>query len=204
MKFKWCRWLFRAVLVLVLLVLAGTVVIVVDGLCDELGMADVAVVLGSKVELNGKPSARLQARLDRTVKLYGEQRFPWIIVSGGRGREGFDEAVVMRDYLVAKGLPPAAILLDSEGINTLATARNTAVIARQRGFKKVLVVSQYFHLPRCRLAMQQCGFDEVYAAHAKFFEWRDVYSSLREAVGYLAYGWRAMQAPKSATGEGRQ
>lgn len=73
-----------------------TIIIVTDGLNDELEVVDVAVVLGNKVELNGQPSDRLQARLDKAVKLYEEDFFKYIIVSGGKGKEGLDEAEVMR------------------------------------------------------------------------------------------------------------
>lgn len=189
-RFPWLRRLLLLALSGGLLLLAATVVLVIDGLCDEPGAADVAIVLGNKVELDGKPSARLRARLDRTVELYREQKCPWIITSGGVGKEGFDEAVVMRDYLVAAGVPRDRILVDSLGLTTGATAANAAMLAKTHGFHSALVVSQYFHMPRCRLALQRAGFAPVYTAHARYFEWRDVYSSLREAVGYGVYWWR--------------
>ena len=77
----------------------ATGILVTAGLRDQLGKADIALVLGSKVELDGKPSTRLRARLDRTLELYRAGYFPAIIASGGLGKERFDEAVVMRDYL---------------------------------------------------------------------------------------------------------
>jgi vancomycin permeability regulator SanA len=173
------RWLIGAFAVPVILLLAGTALIVVD----DLGTADVAVVLGSKVELDGKPSARLRARLDRTLEIYRQNLCPWIITSGGVGKEGFDEAAVMRDYLAANGVPRDRILVDSLGINT-------ARLAREHGFRAVIVVSQYFHLPRSELALRRNGFSTVHTAHARWFEWRDVYSSVREAVGYVVYWYR--------------
>src|SRR5580704_13458675 len=96
--------LFSLAVILATLVI-GTVVLVVSGLCDDLGKADVGLVLGSKVESDGTPSARLRARLDRTLELYRAGYFPAVIVSGGIGKEGYDEAAVMRDYLVARGVP---------------------------------------------------------------------------------------------------
>ncbi len=140
--------------------------------------------------MNGRPSARLQARLDRTVELYRAGSFPWIIASGGVGREGFDEAVVMRDYLVAQGLPPDHIILDSHGDTTFASAQNTRAIMKERRFTGVVVISQYFHLPRSRLTLQRCGLSPIYTAHARHFEWRDIYSSLRETAGWLEYSFR--------------
>ena len=175
------------ILGLPLLYLVATIGLVFDGLVERLGKADVALVLGSKVEMNGKPSARLQARLDRTVELYKTGYFPWVIASGGVGKEGFDEGVVMRDYLISHGVPLDRVFVDSHGDTTFASAQNTLAIAREQGFQSVLVVSQYFHLPRSRLALQRLGLGPVYTAHPSYFERRDVYSSLRETAGYGEY-----------------
>lgn len=186
--------MFRRVILLgacmFLLIALGCGLIVWDGLHDELKHADVAVVLGSKVELDGKPSNRLKARLDRTVELYQAKWFSAIIVSGGVGKEGFDEAAVMRDYLVESGIPADVILLDSKGVNTAATAANAQPLMKQHDWRSVLVVTQYFHVTRSVLAMRQAGTAEVYSAGARYFEWRDLYSIPRELVGYAAYWFR--------------
>jgi vancomycin permeability regulator SanA len=165
----------------------ATLVLVASGLRDDIAHADIALVLGSKVELDGTPSPRLRARLDRTAELFIAGYFPDIIVSGGVGKEGFDEAVVMRDYLVSHGVPAGRIVLDSLGVTTLASAKNAARIAQERNLTSVFVVSQYFHIPRVRLALARCHVSVVHAAHAHFFEWRDIYSSARETAGYASY-----------------
>lgn len=184
------RRIIIAFIVALGLTLLGTAILVIDGLRDELGKADVALVLGSKVELDGTPSARLQARLDRTLEMYRAGYFSKVITSGGVGIEGFDEAVVMKDYLAARGIPKEHILVDSTGINTFASAKRTAEMARENGFKSVFVVSQYFHIPRSRLALHRFGISTVYSAHAHIFEGRDIYSSVREFLGYLSYWFR--------------
>lgn len=180
----------KAVLVLLALYLAGTLWLVIDGHHDRLGHADAALVLGSKVELDGKPSARLRARLDRALELYRAGYFPKVVVSGGVGREGFDEGTVMRDYLVANGVPSDRIITDSHGDNTLASARNMRTIADREHFGSVMAVSQGFHLPRTRMILHKQGFETVYTAGPSFFEWRDIYSSLRETAGYVEYWFR--------------
>jgi hypothetical protein len=178
-----CGWLLTTLVL-------GTGVLVLDGLRDRTGTAEVALVLGSKVELDGRPSARLQARLDKTLELYRAGCFPWVIASGGVGKEGYDEAAVMRDYLVAGGIPADRVILDSAGNTTWLSALNTAGILQQRKMSQVLVVSQYFHLPRARLALQRFGVKTVYSGHPDFFEWRDLYSAPREFLGYLSYLFR--------------
>ena len=168
--------------------------IVWDGLHDDLRQADVAIVLGSKVELDGRPSNRLKARLDRTAELYRSHYFAAIIVSGGVGKEGFDEAAVMRDYLVTSGIPAAVILLDSKGVNTAATAANAQPLMKQHDWHSALVVTQYFHVTRSVLALRRAGTAEVYSAGARYFEWRDLYSIPRELAGYAAYWFKSSNA----------
>ena len=149
------------------LVVLGTVILAVAGLHDRLGRADVGLVLGSKVELDGTPSGRLRARLDRTLELHRAGYFPFVIVSGGTGGEGYDEALVMRDYLVSQGVPADHVIMDSGGTTTFASAQHAIRIAREHRFESIFVVSQYFHLPRARLALQRFGVLTVYSAHAR-------------------------------------
>lgn len=191
------KYLLVLVVAAIGLFVLGTGILALAGLRDQVGKADVALVLGSKVELDGTPSPRLRARLDRTVELYRDGYFPAVIVSGGTGIEGFDEAAVMRDYLVAQGIPAERIILDSDGVTTFASARNTLRIARQQQqpFGSVFVVTQYFHIPRSRLALNRFGIKTVYSAHAHHFELRDIYSAPRELVGYVSYLFRRYDDP---------
>jgi len=183
----------RAAVVLIssgLAVLLAILALVCDGLCDEIGRADVALVLGSKVEPDGVPSDRLRARLDRTLKLHRKGHFPTIVASGGIGREGYDEAAVMRDYLIRHGVPAHEVIADNQGRNTYESARNVRRIMADRRWQSVLVVSQYFHVPRSKLALRRFGVEEVYSAHARFVELRDLYSTVRELIAYPRYLFR--------------
>ena len=167
--------------------LLGAVLIVADGLSDDIHTADVAIVLGNTVESDGRPSARLRARLDKAVELYRGGLFQHVIVSGGTGVEGFNEAEVMKRYLISQGVPEGRIIADGEGATTSLTARNAARVMKERGWQSALVISQYFHVPRTRLAVESYGVRPVYSAHAEYFELRDVYSIAREVIGYGAY-----------------
>ena len=163
------------------------IALVADGLTDNPKPADVAIVFGSKVEPNGRPSARLRARLDAGAALYHQALAKDIIVSGGFGKEGYDEAVVMKQYLVDSGIPADRIVVDSHGDNTLLTAQNAALIMKDRNATSAIIVSQYFHISRARLALKRCGVSTVTSVHAKCFEPRDFYSIAREVAAYYAY-----------------
>ncbi len=169
------------------LFVAAAGLIAFSGLRDDIQPADVAVVLGNEVRADGTPHPRLAARLDAALALYGRGVVKNVIVSGGIGRSGFNEAAVMKSYLARRGIPADRIVADSLGVTTGATATNTAAILRQEQWSSIVVVSQYFHIPRCRLAMRRAGITPVYSAHARYWELRDVYSTAREVVGYPAY-----------------
>lgn len=162
-----------------------------DGLTDDDVHADAAVILGSKVNEDGTPSPRLVARLERGRELHAAGRVTTLIVSGGLGREGHEEADVMRDWLVAAGIPAEDILVDRDGVDTGATARNTAQLMKEHELRSVIVVTQFFHVSRTKLAFRKRGLVEVHGAHAKYFEKRDAYSLVREFFGYYAYWLRA-------------
>jgi len=159
----------------------------VSGLIDHVAPADAIVVLGTTVERDGTPSARLQARLDGALKVYRQGAAPLIIVSGGLGVEGYDEAAVMAGYLTGHGVPASAVLRDSAGNNTSATARNVARVARERNLNSVVVATQYFHVPRARFALERAGVPVAGTVHAEYFELRDLYSIAREVVAFSAY-----------------
>jgi uncharacterized SAM-binding protein YcdF (DUF218 family) len=181
------RFLRLAVLVISLYLLAA-LGLAAAGLRDDPRPSDVLVVFGNKVEPSGEPSPSLASRLDKAAVLYRQGMAPWVIVSGGLGKEGWDEAQVMANYLAVHGVPRRAILVDSDGNNTALTARHTAELAQQYGFHSFLLVSHFYHLPRARLAFTRLGLKPVSAAHADRFVARDFYYGLlREVIAYPAY-----------------
>ncbi len=183
-----------AVILTPILFVIASAALVIDGLNDHVHKADVAVVLGNAVQPNGQPSPRLKARLDKAVQLYRQGLFSNIIVSGGVGIEGYDEAVVMKRYLMMQGVPDNHVFVDSDGRTTYLTAKHSAHLMKEKRWTSALVISQYFHIPRTRLALKQFGVLSIYSAHAEFFEVRDIYSTAREVVGYGSYLLRGRTA----------
>jgi vancomycin permeability regulator SanA len=180
-------WLRKATYGLALLaawVLVHTLVITWDGLRDDQQRADLGVVLGNKVNEDGTLSPRLTQRLVCGLVLYRGGRVRQLLVSGGLGKEGFYEGTKMRDYLRAHGVPDSAIIVDNAGNTTQQTVRNTVRLQPVLHFRSVLVVSQFYHISRTKLLFRQAGFKMVSGASPVYFEWRDIYSLLREFVAY--------------------
>jgi len=161
-----------------------SIVISIDGRIDKKLSADVAVILGSKVNEDGTLSERLQKRVECGVELYNAGRVKKIIVSGGFGKEGFFEGDKMRDYLIAKGIPDSVIVVDNKGDNTELTVKNTIALQHNLHFKSVIVVSQYFHVTRTKMLFRKYGFGNVSSVSPNYFEWRDFYSLIREFFGF--------------------
>ena len=170
--------------------LLATAALVLAGLNDQLAPADVIVVPGNTIMPDGTPSPRLQARLDVALAQFQAGRAPRILVSGATGKEGFDEAAAMGRYLQSRGVPARAIVEDNQGWTTDATARNAALLMRAHGWKSAMVATQYFHVPRFRLALERSGIAVSGQVHAPYVEWRDLYSVPRETVGYAVYFMR--------------
>ncbi|HOF40571.1 MAG TPA: YdcF family protein [Candidatus Hydrogenedentes bacterium] len=173
---------------------AHTAVLIWRGLAVDARNADAIVVLGNKVEQDGTPSPRLQRRLDCAARLHQEGLAPVIIVSGGLGREGHPEAEVMREALIASGVPANAILVDNDGTDTFCTARNAKHMLTERGLESVIIVSSFYHLLRSRMIFARFGFDEISSAHAPLaWEWRDAYSVVREFPAFYYYRLRSIE-----------
>ena len=146
--------------------LLASAAIVAAGLDDHIAPADMIVVPGNTVAPDGTPSPRLQARLDAALTQFRNRQSPRIFVSGGTGKEGFDEAAAMAGYLLRQGVPASAIIEDNQGWTTEATAKNAATYLRAHGLRTARVATQYFHVPRFRLALERAGVTVSGQVHA--------------------------------------
>jgi vancomycin permeability regulator SanA len=134
------------------------------GTTDYRRPADAAVVFGARVYASGQPSPLLADRIRTGVELWRAGLVPELVMSGGDGSDGFNEARVMRDAAVAAGVDPAAIIVDPSGSSTEATVADvSALLATRDGIaapeRRLIAVSQAYHLPRVQLAFGAAGID---------------------------------------------
>ncbi len=176
---RWIRFVTYMVATLVVFCLF----IYFYGSFQKVDYADIGIVLGNQVLSEDQPSERLKARLDEATRLYQNKKVKRILVSGGVGKEGYSEARVMANYLINHDVRDTDIILDEHGINTHQTAVNSlALIGKD---VSVVGISQSFHLIRVKLSLANAGFKRVQIASPRFYEFRDIYSTLREipAIG---------------------
>lgn len=152
--------------------------------------ADCIVVFGAAVRRGRTPSDALQYRLDHALALYKAGRAPTIICTGG-GEGGYAEAHVMADWLAKNGVPRAAIVIDNESETTRDSGERVAALMKQRNMKSALVVSQWFHVARCRLVLEQAGVESTEAAPCGGNTLRrEPFFIAREMLGLPAYALR--------------
>ncbi len=153
--------------------------------------ADVAVVFGARVHADGSLSQALADRVDTAVRLYQQGWVPHLWFSGGPGDGRIHETEAMRRRAIELGVRAGDISLDSEGFNTAATVRN----AGNPWFgRRVIAVSEFYHLPRIKLAFAAAGRD-VYTVPAEPSHWLRRWalgSVLREVPAFWTYYCRAV------------
>ncbi len=162
--------------------------LVTFGTTDYTRAADVAVILGAKVYPDGTPSLSLADRLRTGIELYKTGRVRYLLMTGGTGVEGYNEAWAMREFAVTCGVPRDQILVDAWGMNTLASARNCKTIFVEHDLSNALIVSHYYHLARCKMLFVEQGIHcTTVPARMSMRLVKEPYYVLRECVAYLTY-----------------
>jgi SanA protein len=145
----------------------------------RLPAAEVALVLGAApIGPEGGPNRYFEYRLDAAAELWRAGKVKYLLVSGDNRRKDYDEPTAMRDGLIRRGVPAAAIYRDFAGLRTLDSVRRAHSIFGQN---RLIVVSQRFHLSRAIFLARDGGME------AWGYEARDVmraYSVLTELRRY--------------------
>jgi vancomycin permeability regulator SanA len=118
--------------------------------------APVALVLGAEVYPDGTPSAFLARRLDLARRLLEAGRASVLLLSGDGAAPEYDEPEAMRAYLAAAGVPAGRMVLDRFGLDTYDSCFRAA---RVYGARRLLVVTQNYHLPRAVGTARALGLD---------------------------------------------
>lgn len=143
----------------VIIYTVALVMVLVVSQQDERQPADAIVVLGA-AQYNGRPSPVLRARLDHALGLYRERLAPLVVVTGGVGRgDTLSEATVARRYLIYHGVPAHAVVAQSEGRTTMASMTAVNAWLRGRGLRRVILVSDPFHMFRLRLEARRTALE---------------------------------------------
>jgi SanA protein len=151
--------------------------------------ADVALVLGAApIGPEGGPNRYFEYRLDAAAALWRAGKVRYLLVSGERRPPDYDEPTAMRAGLLARGVPAGAIYRDFGGVRTNDSVLRARDVFGQR---RIVVVSQRFHLSRAIFLAHEAGLE------ASGFEARDVaraysiFTELRRYPSALRAWWDA-------------
>jgi SanA protein len=141
--------------------------------------ADVALVLGTApIGPEGGPNRYFVYRLDASAELWKAGKAKYFLVSGAG-----EEPDAMRAGLIERGVPASTIYRDPAGYRTWDSVLRARDVY---GLKRLLAVSQQFHLDRALFIARQEGLDawglrarDVEVPYSIFTELRRYPSALR-------------------------
>ena len=187
-----CRRIFQTALTLVLVPLICIEVYVINvGRSDLPALpADAVVVLGAGV--NGtQPSLSLYTRLTAALDYLEENPDIPVVLTGGLGYgEEITEARCMYDWLTARGVDPARLILEEQAGNTAENFAFSKELLEEQGIDPaenlVAVVTNDFHIARSRLIAARQGYGHAFGVPAKL-PWRhlEVNYYLRESFAMV-------------------
>jgi len=137
---------------------------------------DCILILGCGVQ-GDRPSPMLQDRLDTGLALYAQSASAKLLMSGDHGQPDYDEVNVMKHYAIQAGIPSEDVFMDHAGFSTYES------MVRARDIfcaKKILVVTQDYHLYRALYVANALGLDAYGVAAAPTSYSGQAYRDFRE------------------------
>ena len=116
---------------------------------------DCVLVLGCGV-WGDRPSHMLEDRLLVGIELCKNGASEKLLMSGDHGREEYDEVNVMKKFATDRGLASEDVFMDHAGFSTYESMYRARDIFKA---KKVLIVTQEYHLYRAIFDARRLGLD---------------------------------------------
>jgi len=166
------RWLQIGVKValgltaVLVLYVGGTFVQVWQASRDDQAQQAGAIVVMGAAQYNGDPSPVYEARLQHGLDLYEEGLSDTVVVTGGQqAGDEFSEAQAGEMWLVERGVPDSALLLEVDGRNSWESLAASARFLREDGIEDVIIVSDPYHSKRLEEIASEVGL-EAYVSPA--------------------------------------
>ena len=115
---------------------------------------DALIVLGTPARLDGTPSPEQRERTLEGVREFKAGIAPRLIFTGAAAHNQFVEAHVMALLALAQGVPPDAIIEESQAKDTIQNIFYSQRIMAAHGWTSAEVVSSPSHLPRTALILE--------------------------------------------------
>lgn len=117
---------------------------------------DCVIVLGAGLKADGTPSHMLEDRIKVGVQVLETTGADYILMSGDRSSQYYDEPAAMKEYANNMGVDLSKILVDNSGFSTYESITR---VKDEYGFHKVVVITQEYHLFRALYIAEDIGID---------------------------------------------
>ena len=145
---------------------------------QQLKDVDYILVLGASVRRE-RPSPMLEDRLKKAIELYNINTQNKILVTGDHTKEYYDEVTIMKNYLLENNIPEEKIIMDPAGVSTYDSIFR---VQKQLKAKKIIIVSQKYHLYRALYIANSLGI-EAYGVPADDIKYKGAtYREVREIL----------------------
>ena len=139
--------------------LLSLVCVIISGRPRPVDHAGAIVIMGA-AQYRGKPSPVLRARLDHGVDLWRQGLADRMVLTGGTAEgDTTSEAAVGRRYVLERGVPDLAVLLEAHGRTTDESMRGVAALMATQRSRSVILVSDPFHMLRLSITARRLGLE---------------------------------------------
>lgn len=147
---------------------ANTAVVVLENIKEKsvlVGTYDAVIVLSGMIDLKNSSPQQIEfgSSVDRIlegIRLIRSGVAKNLILSGGSD-DLFDqsqsEAVYLKNFAEEFGISPKQMMVEKGSRNTVENAVQSAKIIRDKGYKKILLVTSAFHMVRAEGCFVQAG-----------------------------------------------
>jgi len=126
---------------------------------EEIPANKIGLLLGTgKYLTNGHVNLYYKYRLDAAYELFRSGKIKYILISGDNSRKDYDEPSMMKEDLIAMGIPASRIELHYAGFRTFDSAVRCKEVFCERS---ITVISQQFHNERALFIAQNKGIKAV-------------------------------------------
>jgi len=140
---------------------------------------DCILVLGCGVLPDGRPSAMLRDRLQRSVELYDAGVSGKLLMSGDHGDAYYDEVNTMKNFATEQGVPSGDVFMDHAGFSTYESMFRARDVFCA---KKVVIVTQKYHLYRAIYVARALGLEAYGVAAAGDAYGGQLFRDIREVL----------------------
>jgi vancomycin permeability regulator SanA len=167
----------------------------IDALAKDADLSeyDCVLVLGAGVRPDGTPSAMLYDRVTVACDLYETTQGKIPLLMSGDHTGDYNEVGVMKNLATEWGVPSERVFLDHEGDSTFESLWRARTVF---GAKKLVIVTQQYHLHRALYIARELGMEAVgvsadlrpyrkqaqYSAREQLARFKDMFAAAQASV----------------------